>query len=331
MRWSSRRYDSGQMHLRRSACAAFGLLGVLASQSEALAAEAVRGAVCEITVGLQGRIESVTASSGVRAKIQVERNGHLYPGRPGCFLVAGDIVRPALGVTAAVSLPEGGSTVQVDSAHPLTIPRVNPPNYLQSVVGMLREILGGNGENARTKVTGQVGMRSADDEERGPLLIPGISSVEGLGPQSVARELPLALRWRGGVAPFQLEWVTSKDSPPIKLQQSSARSARLDMSSLGGGPAELRILSVDGNWTGLRINLVSRTERPVDARIPTSLDRESWDLVEASWLLTRGPGEWRLEALSELQILAVDHNNLVARAILDPKAAAEEPYESLSR
>ena len=72
----------------------------------------------------------------------------------------------------------------------------------------------------------------------------------------------------------------------------------------------------------MRIKIASIAERPTAQEVPNLDDREARDLVDALLLLTKGAVQWRLEALSELQALAVDHKNIVAKAILDPKLSA---------
>ena len=228
------------------------------------------GSVCEIAAGLQGRIENIFASSGAAPRLQVERGGRLYPAKAGCFLLAGDIVRTRPGVTAVISLPEGGSA-QADFDHPLVVPNMNRPNYLQSVIEVLREIVGANGEKARSPVTGQVEMRAADDDEPGPLLIPGISGVDGLGRQSVVREAPLVIRWSGGASPFRVRLVWGEGDQFVDLKGGPERFARMDVHNARSGPAEVRILSSDGKETRIGINLASKANRPLELKRPRSL------------------------------------------------------------
>ena len=55
--------------------------------------------------------------------------------------------------------------------------------------------------------------------------------------------------------------------------------------------------------------------------IDVEADADARELVTALWLLTRAPTRWRLEALSRLDMLAGERDNIVAQAIIEPEAA----------
>ena len=136
-------------------------------------------------------------------------------------------------MTAIISLPNGGS-VQADFAHPLTVPSVNRPTYLQGVIAVLREIVGADGMKAQAAVNGTIGMRDVDDDEPRPPLMRG---VVGLGEQIVIRERLLFLRWIGGVPPFRVQLIKAEgaNGQVVDLAGVSDRSARLNISNVQNG------------------------------------------------------------------------------------------------
>lgn len=97
-----------------------------AAPHTSLANSNVPAGVCNLMPGLQGRIESISNERGAQKLIQIERAGHTYVVDIGCFLIAGDTVKPGPGNSALVRLPDGTTTL-AEFSRPITISSLNPP------------------------------------------------------------------------------------------------------------------------------------------------------------------------------------------------------------
>ena len=287
-----------------------------AAPHTSLANSNVPAGVCNLMPGLQGRIESISNERGAQKLIQIERAGHTYVVDIGCFLIAGDTVKPGPGNSALVRLPDGTTTL-AEFSRPITISSLNPPGYLASVIGAIRELVGSDGRNAKKAVNGTVGIRNFDDSP-GPVALLGGG---GTGEQLIARGRPLIIGWTGGTSPFQIQLVT--DIKPVrKVANISADLSwvAIDIGDNLDGSYVVMISGNDGSYAISRLGVKSAADVPSAPELPASASNGEKELLATLWLLTKGPAEWRLQALSDLQKLAIEKHDLVAQAILDSKA-----------
>jgi hypothetical protein len=277
--------------------------------------------LCSLTPGLQGRIEDITAAPGVRPAVNVERDGTLHEARVGCLLRAGDIVRPRPGTKVAVMLPNGEiRTIEFNQA--MVIPQgPERSGAIGRLYTVLRELAGADVSEAREKALGTIGATRSANAASPPIMMPGML---GLGQQYVENSRPLYVRWKGGVAPFRIEFSPARTSTAptsAVLATTSERFARLDLSRYTAGDYALAITAADQRPLTLRVRITTPTEVPSAPQMDPSADEEALELLEAVWLLTQAPSQWRLEALSRLETLAREHDNLIAQVILDPALA----------
>jgi hypothetical protein len=138
----------------------------------------------------------------------------------------------------------------------------------------------------------------------------------GTAPQAVDTSRLLQLRWNGGAPPFHIE--LAEASVGHRLIETSERDGRLDLRAYPLGAYILTIAGKKNVRLSLPLSLVAPADVPLAPGIDAVQDPEVRELVEAVWLLTRAPITWRLEALSRLELLAKDKNNIVAQAIIEP-------------
>jgi hypothetical protein len=144
----------------------------------------------------------------------------------------------------------------------------------------------------------------------------------GTAPEAVDISRPLLLRWNGGAAPFQIELAEARIGQ--RVVETSERNTRLDLSAYPRGAAyTLTISGKNDVRLSLPLSLVAPADVPLAPGIDAAQDPEARELVEAVWLLSRTPIMWRLEALSRLELLAREHDNIVAQAIVEPAPSAD--------
>lgn len=159
--------------------------------------------------------------------------------------------------------------------------------------------------------------RSLDPEAE--ITLPG---AIGTAPQVVDNSRPLLLRWNRGAPPFHIE--LAERGIGHRVIETFERNARLDLSGYPRGAAyTLTIAGRNDVSLSLPLSLVAPGDVPLAPGIEAAQDPEARDLVEAVWLLARAPVTWRLEALSRLESLAKDKNNIVAQAIIEPTSAPD--------
>jgi hypothetical protein len=143
----------------------------------------------------------------------------------------------------------------------------------------------------------------------------------GTAPQAVDISRLLLLRWNGGAPPFQIE--LAEASMRQRVVETSERNARLDLGAYPRGAYTLTFAAKNDVRLSLPLNLVAPVDVPLAPGIEAAQDPEARELVEAVWLLARAPITWRLEALSRLELLAKDKDNIVAQAIVEPAPSPE--------
>jgi hypothetical protein len=183
------------------------------------------------------------------------------------------------------------------------------------IFAVLLDLAGPNLSKAQEMARAAIGAtRSLDAAAE--ITLPG---AIGTAPQTVDGSRPLIWRWNGGTPPFRIE-LASAGTTPHQVVETSERTQRLDLSSdPTGNGYTLTIVGTNDVRLTLPLHVVDATDVPVVPGIEAAAqDPEARELVEAVWLLTRAPMTWRLEALSRLEFLARDHDNIVAQAIVDP-------------
>jgi hypothetical protein len=302
-------------------CLWFSLLG--AADAQGSAAE-----ICSLTPGLLGRIESILPDqSDIRPTAYVKRGDSTGEARVGCFVQAGDLIRPGPGTTVRIKLPDR----RITTAHfgdPIVIPALPPPSSLGRVITLLKELAGADGEIARQIVVGRIGATRSPDEPDPPITIP---SLVGLGPQSVDRTRLLGVQWQGGTSPYYVKLISKEagEESSAAVPKVSERYVGIDLTRLPLGNYELMIAGQNSASLAVSVHLVAASEVPSAPGIDVEADADAGELVAAVWLLTRAPTRWRLEALSQLELLARERDNVVSQSIIDPDAArisaAERP------
>lgn len=267
--------------------------------------------ICGLVPGLQGRIGDVHSDPGIEASVSVERGGQSRVVSTGCYLRQGDIVRAGRGTTASVILPSHQvATASFDA--PVTVPATPSSAHLTPILGVLRAIAGDDGAKARDAAMAKI---AATRGLREPPYLPGlVSAVE----QRVSTGNALFLHWEGGSPPFaiRLRAQGSGGDPALNLSGVATRIARLDTQRLAAGRYDLTI--ADRNQTVLMIHLqlVPDSDVPVSPDAAAADDDESKALLNAVWLFMRGAEEWQLEALSRLEYLAVERDDVVADGVV---------------
>jgi hypothetical protein len=279
--------------------------------------------ICSLTTGLQGRIEDITAAPSVRAVVNIERDGKVREARIGCLLRAEDIVRPQPGTSVVIVLPNS-QVKTIDFNQAMVIPPgPRPSGAFARFITVLRELAGADASEARKKALGTIGATRSANGAGSPIIMPGML---GLGQQYVDGGRPLYVRWNGGTPPFRIELSSARTNaePVSEVLATAERFARLDLSRYATGDYNLTITGADQRPLTLRLRTTTTIEVPAAPQIDPSADEEAHELVEAVWLLTRGPPRWRLEALSRLEMLAREHDDVIAQVILDPALAEPE-------
>jgi hypothetical protein len=268
--------------------------------------------------GLQARIFALKAPNGQTANAYVKREGKpSCRAAQECFLNYGDMVIAGKKTTVSIKMADG----TVKSVCPEHTRKVcwksNNPNL---IVALYRALFGPDVALARDVALATIGAtRSLDPMAE--ITLPG---AIGTAPQTIDGGRPLLLRWNGGAPPFQIEMAVTGGTP-VRMIQTSERNQRIDLSSDPLG--DNYILTITGK-NDVRLSLplhpVTAAEVPLAPGIEAAQHQEARELVEAVWLLTRAPITWRLEALSRLEVLARDHDNIVAQAIVEPAPSPDE-------
>jgi hypothetical protein len=188
------------------------------------------------------------------------------------------------------------------------------PGRWDRVIAAYRTFFDADASPARHMALAMIGAaRSLDPTAE--ITLPG---AIGTAPQAVEKGRPLLLRWNGGTPPFQIELAVAEGTQR-EVIETSERNQRLDLTlDPLGDNYTLTIAGRNDVRLSLPLRLVAATDVPVAPGIDAAPDQEARELVQAVWLLTRAPITWRLEALSRLELLARDHDNIVAQAIVDP-------------
>jgi hypothetical protein len=326
-----RRYDEQPRgHSLWSAAAAGLVLLLLCYPCYADDLERVEYEVCSLAPGLQGRIEDMTAASGVRPTVHVEHGTQTREGWIGCLVRAGDIIRPGAGTSVTIKLPDR-QVKTIDFDQPLVIGTPPSSTYVSRVsgviIGLLRQFAGLDASGARQIALGTIGATRSSDDSPLAITMPGMI---GLGQQYVDGSRRLRVRWIGGLHPFHimLASVDPKAQSPAEVSTTSESYAYLELGHFPLGIYDLIIAGTNHAPLAIRLHLVSPSDVPSEVEIGALADEEARELVNAVWLLTRAPSRWRLEALSRLEMLAVEHDDIVAQVILDP---ALQPHSSADR
>jgi hypothetical protein len=271
--------------------------------------------ICELFPGPQGRIAKITSDNTAAVEVVVRRGDRCRPAAVGCFLNPGDkvFVRPPdKTVTVTIKLPNAKDAKVVDY---MEIPEIQGHGFLdRPALALLLDLAGANLSKAQEIALAAIGATRSPDPTA-EITLPG---AVGTAPQAVDRGRPLLLRWYGGAPPFRIEWA-SAGGTRHQVIETCERNQRFDLSSdPRGDDYTLTIAGSNDVRLTLPLRLVVATNVPVAPGIEVAQDEETRELVEAVWLLTRAPITWRLEALSRLEFLARDHDNIVAQAIVDP-------------
>ena len=271
--------------------------------------DAASDEICGLVPGLQGRIGDIRSDPGIDANVSVERGNQTRVVSTGCYLRQGDIVRAGRGTTASVILPSHQvATASFDT--PVMVPATPSSAHLTPILGVLRAIAGDDGAKARDAAAAKI---AATRGLREPPYLPGfVSGVE----QRVGAGNALFLHWEGGSPPFAVRLQQGSSDPALNLTGISARLTRLDSEQLAVGTYDLTIADRNQAALTLHLRLVPGTEVPVSPDAAAADDAESKTLLNAVWLLMRGSEEWQLEALSRLEFLAVERDDVVAEGIL---------------
>ncbi len=304
-------------------CGNFRLAGALAALwivsatcSPALASTGPGDDICGLVPGLQGRIGDVTSDPGVAATAYVERAGQTHPVASGCFVREGDIVRVGPGTKATVMLPNHQVATATFDA-PLPVPSVKPGGYFTEILGVLRSVAGDDGSQAREVATAKI---AATRSLRPPFFLLGVADAEE---QLIDVGNPLYLRWEGGAPPFAVALLPASGGAPVTISGIAERTARIDAQKFAAGIYQLTIASSGQTVPPIQLRVVAHSEVPTDPDAANIKDDEARELVNAVWLLTRGPEPWRLEALSRLKFLAAERDDIVAQDIV--AASPEKP------
>lgn len=275
------------------------------------------GKICSRTWGLQGRITAINSKPGLEKSLSprayVERGQEIRPATVDCFLSRGDFVRPGPATVVIVELPSEQVTA-ADFYHPL-------------IVGLSQDFAVADASKARELALATIGgTRSPDRAAPAAAEITLLGAI-GTAPQSIDSSRPLIVRWSGGTPPFRIELsgIGSNDS---WMMETSDRSQRLDLSwHPPGAGYTLTIVGANEDRLALPIRLVSAADVPVAPELEAVRDEDAHELMEAVWLLMRASLDWRLEALSRLELLATDRKNVAAQAIVSPEGARDEPID----
>jgi hypothetical protein len=284
--------------------------------------------ICSLASDLQGRIQDIIADAGVPPTVNIERGGQPREARIGCLVRAGDIVRPRPGTRVFIMLRDG-EVKTINFNEPMVIPpapALRPSGGIEHVLTVLRELAGADASEARKVALGTIGATRSPNGAYPPVTLPGLF---GLGQQYVDGGRSLHVRWNGGAAPFRIDLVPAQtsDRAANATLTTSERFAQFDLSRHPAGNYDLTIAGTDIRPLTLRLHITTASEVPSAQAIDPSADEEARELVEAVWLLTRAPSRWRLEALSRLETLASEHDDVIAQVILDPALPVRQPED----
>lgn len=266
--------------------------------------------ICGLVAGLQGRISDIHSDPGIDPIVSVERGGQSRQVSTGCYLRQGDIVRAGRGTVAAVVLPSHQvANASFDS--PVVVPAAGGNSHLAPILGILRAVAGNDGSKARDVAMAKIAATRALRE---PPVLPGVA---GTSEQRVDKANILYLHWEGGVPPFAVRLAPQGSSQAvIELSGVAARVAHLDPRALSLGLYDLTVADRAQASEILHLRLVSDADVPTSPDAAVAEDEQSRALLNAVWLLMRGPPQWQLEALSRLEFLAVERDDLVAQGIV---------------
>jgi len=311
MQWQDRGWrDQRILRLSIAGAATMFVSGLPYATADPQKAEAE---ICSLAKGLQGRIEAIVPDDpAAHGTVYIQRGGQTREARIGCLLRANDVVRPGAGTKVSVKLPDRQEKI-VDFNHPLVIPQIRSPNYLDRIVALLRDFSGADGSSARDIAVGTIGTTRSDSSA---ITMPG---MVGVGEQYLDGSQPLALRWDGGTSPFHVELMAAEPSAhSLNVRvAASDRLARVNLRRLSHGDYNLTIAGKDRVAFTLPLHLVGPSEVPPAPGIDSAAGKHAKELVNAVWLLTCGGPEWRLEAISRLEMLATSQDDIVAQIILD--------------
>jgi hypothetical protein len=269
---------------------------------------------CAIVEGPLGRIVEISASPQLKPSVMVERGSEVQSVKAGCYLRGNDVVRAGEGTSVTV-IQTDGRTVIGDFNHRLLMPVVLDIGLTNRIWAAVHEWAGGDLSEARNRLRTSVAATRAGDES--PILIRGLFEVDA---QRIGGERNFEVQWDGGTFPFQidLEGPRGTSLRPIRQSASSERAIRLDFRSRPTGEYRLTITSSSGKVRRfLNFLVVPAKEVPMAPTLEQINDQRTRDLIQAIWLLTKGPSQWRLDALSRLALLAKDQRDPIARSILE--------------
>jgi hypothetical protein len=265
--------------------------------------------ICGLVPGLQGRIGDIHSDPGIEAIVAVERGGKTRNVSTGCFLRQGDIVRAGRGTIVSVVLPSHQiANASFDS--PVVVSASAANGRLTSILGVLRAVAGNDGAKARDVAMAKI---AATRTLREPPILPGVA---GTSEQRVDNGNVLYLHWEGGAPPFVVRLVPQESQTTvIELTGLSERVAHLDPRQLSGR-YDLTVADRAQASEILHLRFLSDSEVPKSPDAAIADDEEARALLNAVWLLMRGPAQWQLEALSRLEYLAVERDDIVAEGIV---------------
>lgn len=266
--------------------------------------------ICGLVPGLQGRIGDIRSDPGIDAVVSVERDGKTRKVSTGCFLRQGDIVRAGRGTIASVMLPSH-QVAMASFDSPVQVSATAANGYLGRVLGVVKGLAGDDGAKARDVAMAKIAATRALRE---PPFLPGVAGREE---QRVDNGNILYLHWEGGSQPFTVRLVPQGSREAVlELTGLSEHIAHVDPRQLSAGLYDLTVADRAQASEILHLRLVPDGEVPTSPDAAIADDEQSRALLNAVWLLMRGPPQWQLEALSRLEFLAVERDDIVAQGIV---------------
>jgi hypothetical protein len=211
-----------------------------------------------------------------------------------------------------------GEIAQADGAHPLSIPSASQPGWTDRMIAILKGMAGDDIGIARTMANVREARTRAmaQADEASAIAIPGLL---GDARQTVLADQPLLLRWTGGHGAYSVKLADAHARVRAALTTTD-QHLELPTDKLDEGDYDLTIDCPHCLSVLVPVKLVRKARLPSTPEIDTLSNNEEKDRLLAVWLLTEGPDEWRLQALSLLQFEARDRADMVAQAILAPEA-----------